>query len=228
MFRSRNKHKTIDRVTEYASCKDFQEIFNEDMVGLHRLAFLLTADHAKAEQCFVAGLEASIHGNPVFRQWARAWSKRAIIQSAIKAIAPKSTRYGAIPEAAEVQWNENEIESIAAVVASWEPFERFVFVMAVLEGYGLRECAALLACSAGCDSCKIPRDATSGEPITSEGCFSRSRIRSPKQGLCSGPGGVIPPCAITSMMGHEISQVWTERNRGHLCCGRPCNRRGSY
>jgi hypothetical protein len=146
MFRSRNKQKTIERATEYASCKDFQQIFNEDMAGLHRLAFLLTADHAKAEQCFVAGLEDSIHGNPVFRQWARAWSKRAIIQSAIKAIAPAPTRH-AIPEAPEAQWESgNNIESIAAIVASWEPFERFVFVMAVLEGYGLRECAALLAC----------------------------------------------------------------------------------
>lgn len=147
MFRSRNKQKTIERATEYASCKDFQRIFNEDMVGLHRLAFLLTADHAKAEQCFVAGLEDSIHGNPVFRQWARAWSKRAIIQSAIKAIAPTPARRGAIPETAEAPWqNGNDVESIAAVVASWEPFERFVFVMAVLEGYSPRECAALLTC----------------------------------------------------------------------------------
>src|SRR5882757_3740529 len=129
MFRSRSKN--IERATEYASCKDFQQIFTEDMVGLHRLAFLLTADHAKAEQCFVAGLEDSIHGNPVFRQWARAWSKRAIIQSAIKAIAPMPTRRGVLPEAAEAQWqNRNDVESIAAVVASWEPFERFVFVMA--------------------------------------------------------------------------------------------------
>ena len=147
MFRSRNKQKTIERATEYASCKDFQRIFTEDMVGLHRLAYLLTADHAKAEQCFVAGLEDSIHGNPVFRQWARAWSKRAIIQSDIKAIAPLPTRHGSLPEAAEAQWqNGDDVESIAAVVASWDPFERFVFVMAVLEGYGLRECAALLAC----------------------------------------------------------------------------------
>lgn len=147
MFRSKNKQKTIERATEYASCKDFQRIFSEDMAGLHRLAYLLTADHAKAEQCFVAGLEDSIHGNPVFRQWARAWSKRAIIQSAIKAIAPVPTRHGTTPEAAEAQWQTpNDVESIAAIVASWEPFERFVFVMAVLEGYGLRECAALLAC----------------------------------------------------------------------------------
>jgi DNA-directed RNA polymerase specialized sigma24 family protein len=147
MFRRRNKQKSIERATEYASCKDFQQIFTEDIVGLHRLAFLLTADHAKAEQCFVAGLEDSIHGNPVFRQWARSWSKRAIIQSAIKAIAPVPTRHGVLPETADAQWqNGDAVESIAAVVAGWEPFERFVFVMAVLEGYGLRECAALLAC----------------------------------------------------------------------------------
>jgi DNA-directed RNA polymerase specialized sigma24 family protein len=147
MFRSRNKQKTIERAAEYATCKDFRQIFTEDMVGLHRLAFLLTADQAKAEQCFVAGLEDSIHGNPVFRQWARAWSKRAIIQSAIKAVAPMPARHGAIPEMADAHWqNGDDIERIAAVVASWEPFERFVFVMAVLEGYGLRECAALLAC----------------------------------------------------------------------------------
>src|ERR1041385_3975512 len=120
MFRSRNKKKAIGRATEYASCKDFQQIFNEDMAGLHRLAFLLTADHAKAEQCFVAGLEDSIHGNPVFRQWARAWSKRAIIQSAIKAIAPAPTRHGVIPDTAETAWqNGFDVESIAAVVASW-------------------------------------------------------------------------------------------------------------
>lgn len=147
MFRRRNKQKSIERATEYASCKDFQQIFTEDMVGLHHLAFLLTADHAKAEQCFVAGLEDSIHGNPVFRQWARSWSKRAIIQSAIKAIAPVPTRHGVLPETADAQWqNGDDVESIAAVVAGWEAFERFVFVMAVLEGYGLRECAALLAC----------------------------------------------------------------------------------
>jgi DNA-directed RNA polymerase specialized sigma24 family protein len=147
MFRRRNKQKTIERATEYASCKDFQQIFIEDIVGLHRLAFLLTADHGKAEQCFVAGLEDSIHGNPVFRQWARSWSKRAIIRSAIKAIAPVPTRQGVLPETADGQrQNSDDVESIAAIVTGWEPFERFVFVMAVLEGYGLRECAALLAC----------------------------------------------------------------------------------
>ncbi|HEY2114875.1 MAG TPA: hypothetical protein VGJ51_07280, partial [Candidatus Angelobacter sp.] len=144
---SRSTKQTHGRATEYASCKDFQRIFSEDMVGLHRLAFLLTADEAKAEQCFVAGLEDSIHGNPVFRQWARAWSKRAIIQNAIKTMSPASPRRG--PErakAAAASQDEPGVENVAAMVAGWEPFERFVFVMAILEGYSPRECSALLGC----------------------------------------------------------------------------------
>lgn len=35
---------------EYATCHDFQQIFTQDMAGLHLLAFLLAADQAKAEQ----------------------------------------------------------------------------------------------------------------------------------------------------------------------------------
>lgn len=147
MFRSKGTKQTRGRASEYASCRDFQRIFNEDMVGLHRLAFLLTADEAMAEQCFVAGLEDSIHGNPVFRQWARAWSKRAIIQNAIKTMSPVPPQHRRAPEkAAAGSQNGNDPENVAAMVAAWEPFERFVFVMAVLEGYSPRECSALLGC----------------------------------------------------------------------------------
>jgi hypothetical protein len=155
MFRSKKQHAT-ERATEYATCKDFQQIFTEDMVGLHRLAFLLTADQAKAEQCFVGGLDESIHGNPVFKQWARAWSKRAIIQNAIKMIAPVPPRPGVVAAKSPVfskddvsknAISQNEtLDTTAAKVATWAPFERFVFVMAVLESYSLRECSTLLAC----------------------------------------------------------------------------------
>ncbi|HET9837316.1 MAG TPA: hypothetical protein VFR84_03715, partial [Candidatus Angelobacter sp.] len=36
---------------------------------------------------------------------------------------------------------------LIAMVLGWTAFERFVFVMSVLEGYAVRECAALLACT---------------------------------------------------------------------------------
>lgn len=148
MFRRRHKPRAHERSTEYASCKDFQQIFAEDMAGLHQLAFLLTVDHTKAEQCFVAGLDDSIRGNPVFRQWARAWSKRAIIQNAIKMVGPVPSRPGTMTPSSLQNGGsgKNAAVHIASSVASWEPFERFVFVMAVLEGYSPRECSTLLGC----------------------------------------------------------------------------------
>jgi hypothetical protein len=147
MFRRKAKEQANERATEYASSKDFQQIYAEDMVGLHRLAYLLTADQAKAEECFIAGLDESIHGNPVFKQWARAWSKRAIIRNAIKMIAPVPPGPGTVAEKA-IGNDQSQTADLAATVATWIPFERFVFVMTVLEGYSLRECAAFLGCTA--------------------------------------------------------------------------------
>jgi DNA-directed RNA polymerase specialized sigma24 family protein len=144
MFRRKNSRQAHERATEYATCKDFQQIFDEEMPGLHLLAYLLTADPAKAEQCFVAGLDDSIHGNPVFKQWARAWSKRAIIQNAIKAMSPAKLRE--VQPGAEAPQGGNT-PPLVALVMQWPAFERFVFVMAVLEGYSIRECAAMLGCS---------------------------------------------------------------------------------
>jgi DNA-directed RNA polymerase specialized sigma24 family protein len=144
MFRRNQSQHARGRATEYATCKDFQQIFKEDMAGLHLLAYLLTGDHAKAEQCFVAGLEDSIHGNPVFKQWARAWSKRAIIQNAIKTIGPMNSQ-DASP--APINLADSPESPLVSMVLGWPAFERFVFVMSVLEGYAVRECATLLACT---------------------------------------------------------------------------------
>ena len=142
MFRRERKP---DHGNEYATCNDFRQIFTEDMAGLHLLAFLLTGDQDKAEECFVAGLEDSINGNAVFRQWARSWSKRAIIKRAIRMIAPMpaAPRLGtAISADAGVSERDALISSVTALA----PLRRFVFVMAVLEGYSATECALLLSC----------------------------------------------------------------------------------
>lgn len=150
MFRRKQSQLARERATEYATCKDFQQIFKEDMAGLHLLAYLLTADQAKAEQCFVAGLEDSIHGNPVFKQWARTWSKRAIIQNAIKSISPEPAQDNmpeGSPNHAGFARSGMEESPLISLVLQWIAFERFVFVMSVLEGYALRECATLLACT---------------------------------------------------------------------------------
>lgn len=153
-----------EQVAEYATRKDFQRIFAEEMAGLHLLAFLLTANEEKAEQCFVAGLEESARGNAVFKQWARSWSKRSVIKNAVKAISSAPAEPGLvagdgrIPRGAmgatgaengqasngSTELNDPQAAALVSAVTSLEPFRRFVFVMSVLEGYSVLECSALL------------------------------------------------------------------------------------
>ena len=83
--------KHITRAAAYANSDDFRRIFDENMNSLYLLAFLLTADHGKAEQCFVSGLEDAVEGNPVFKEWAHSWARRVIIQNAVRLINPGRT-----------------------------------------------------------------------------------------------------------------------------------------
>ena len=52
-------------------------------------SLLLTGDRDKAEECFVAGVGESTKAYRVFKEWARSWARRTIIQSAIRLIAPR-------------------------------------------------------------------------------------------------------------------------------------------
>ncbi len=145
MFGFKNQRDARERVLEYATRNDFEGIFQNDMSALHMLAFLLTADQVKAEQCFVAGLEESIEGNSVFRQWARSWSKRVIIRNAIRMMSPAPGQPP--PSSPATKRAGSEIDSLMSVVWELPPFERFVFVISVLEGHSVSDCASLLGCT---------------------------------------------------------------------------------
>src|SRR5438309_3086383 len=80
------EQKRITRAGEYATTDDLRRIFDENMSSLYLLAFLLTADHRRAERCFVSGLEDAVGGNPVFKEWAHSWARRVIIQNAVSLI----------------------------------------------------------------------------------------------------------------------------------------------
>jgi hypothetical protein len=142
--------KQITRPTPYASKDDFRRVFDEDMNSLYVLSFLLTADHEKAEQCFVSGLEDAVEGNPVFKEWARSWARRVIIVNAVRAINPRPMEENGGSSSAPVNGNGKtphvEQVEIAAVLAL-EPFERFVYVMTVLERYSDQDCSLLLGCA---------------------------------------------------------------------------------
>jgi hypothetical protein len=132
--------------TEYAVAADFCQIFDQDMSSLYLLSLLLTAEHEKAERCFVGGLETAVSRNRVFKEWARSWARRAIIQNALRIVSPR-------PNGGNGSWDPVSIDSsdttpserveIAAVLGL-QTFDRFVFVMSVLEGYSDHDCAILL------------------------------------------------------------------------------------
>ncbi len=73
----------------YATREDFLKIFDQDLIGLYQLSFLLTGDHQKGERCFVSGIEDCAKENRVFREWARAWAKRVIAENAIRELNPR-------------------------------------------------------------------------------------------------------------------------------------------
>jgi hypothetical protein len=43
------------RRSRYATSEDFRKLFTEGVSSLYLLSFLLTANHEKADRCFVAG-----------------------------------------------------------------------------------------------------------------------------------------------------------------------------
>jgi DNA-directed RNA polymerase specialized sigma24 family protein len=138
------KHMTTPM--PYASSGDFHRIFNEEKDNLYRLSFLLTGDHEKAQQCFVSGLEDAVKGNSVFKEWARSWARRAIIQNAMRVINPRRSEEYAPPSFNSGGETLAVEEVEIAAVLDLEPFERFVFVMLVLEHYSEHECSVLLGC----------------------------------------------------------------------------------
>jgi hypothetical protein len=144
MFRT--KRMNSERAIRYATAASFIEIYNEEMHSLLLLSILLTADPEKAEQCFAGALEECLHGIDVFMEWARLWARRAIIKRAIKLVNP-------VPEQPECQTltgiqghstpaNDNLIGAIFTLGA----FERFVFVVSLLERQSDEDCSALLGC----------------------------------------------------------------------------------
>jgi len=129
---------------EFATHTDFCRIFRDEMTSLYLLAFLLTGNHAKAEQCFLAAL-ADVGNHIVFRPFAGSWSRRAIIVNAIRLTAPSSYQADGMSDL----WDENEDESSTGLInrlARLRALERVVFVLSVLEGYRDAECAMLLGC----------------------------------------------------------------------------------
>jgi hypothetical protein len=146
-------HKNA-RANEYASLGDFCRIHVEQMNSLYLLSLLLTADTQKAEQCFISGFDDSVSHRFVFRERASFWARRGIILQAIRLLRPRPSDEGEsnktklLPPRGSVPTEVQTRPNFARII-ELDTFERFVFIMSLLEKYSVQECSLLLGCSRG-------------------------------------------------------------------------------
>lgn len=131
---------------DYARHSDFCEVFEKGMQPLYLLAFLLTANHKEAEQCFVSTLDEAFKQHAVFKGWVRTWVKRCLIKTAIQIVSPASARSAKRDSWDASQGETHKCDAIDAVTRL-APFERIVLVMSILEQYSGWDCSLLLGCS---------------------------------------------------------------------------------
>jgi len=144
-----NRKKTVN-AGQYATVADFERIFTEDVNSLFLLSLLLTGNPENAEQCFVEGIGESTKGNHVFKEWARSWTRRTIIQSAIRLINPRQGSLTATWTAGGARVMDKVpivLHDEVCAILDLAPLDRFVFVMSVLEHYSDNDCSLLLGCT---------------------------------------------------------------------------------
>jgi len=146
VFRS-NKPRVASFRADYAKSADLCDVFNNDMKTLYLLAFLLTANHKKSERCFVSTVEGAFKAQAVFKEWARSWARRRLIENAIEIVSPASDLNGQTRDLWDTGQHETQRECKIDTVTRLDPFERFVFVMSIVERHSNWDCALLLGCN---------------------------------------------------------------------------------
>jgi hypothetical protein len=143
----RPMHFVDERATPYPTVNDFFRTFNEEMHSLYLLSFLLTADHDKAEQCLVSAMGECVEGIGVFMDWARSWIRGAVLKHAIQMIKPAPEHTDCVSLISLKRSATPAENDPFAAILLLDAFERFVFVMAILEEQSDEQCAILLRCS---------------------------------------------------------------------------------
>jgi|UPI000361FD4D hypothetical protein len=152
MTRLQNNQIRRGNANRYATVDDFCRVFSEELDSLYQLSFLTIGDHDKAERCVLAGLEDCWRANHVFWDWALSWAKCTIIRHAVRELRPRPYRDSSSWDELDLRYSE-KLPNFrgghfnAEAVLALEDFERFVFVISVLERYSDHECAVLLGCS---------------------------------------------------------------------------------
>jgi hypothetical protein len=122
-------------------------ILTQEMHSLYLFSFLLTADNDIAEQCYVCGLGECVEGIGVFMDWVRSWARQTILKHAIRMIMPAPEHMDNLSSISLEGATTSGKNNLFAAIVGLSAFERFVFVMSVLEKQSDEDCSMLLGCS---------------------------------------------------------------------------------
>jgi len=149
--RIRWRRRVADERDEYVNKEEFVGVFESEQVGLQRLALLLTASSDTATRCLSLALQQCLATSFVFRGWALSWMRRVVIRNAISLVMgsgqPLFVKANGDVEKALTTYPEGELLVFVANVQrilGFSQFDRFVFVICVLERYSVHDCAVLL------------------------------------------------------------------------------------
>lgn len=134
--------------TVYSLQNNVCQTFRQDMKGLYLLCLLLTGSEHCAEQCFVSSLGDCMNLRAAFADWNISRIRHVVIQNAIRmmSLVMKNNKDATSPsgQSSVISSTNPALHGVLRL----ETFERFVFVMSMLEGYSDHECAQLLRASA--------------------------------------------------------------------------------
>jgi len=140
------KRMNSERTIRYPTAADFVEIYNEEMRSLFQLSILLTADPEKAERCFAGGLEECLNGFDISINWAGLWARRVITKHAIMLVKPVPAQPNH-QSLTGLPWNSQpNNDNLIDTFLTLSTFDRFVFVMSLLELQSDEDCSVLLSC----------------------------------------------------------------------------------
>ena len=139
------------RFDDYATRSDFCRIYLEQMNSLYLLSLLLTANPQQAEKCFALGFDDSTNNNSVFKARANLWARRCIILQAIRLLCPRPSDENELNETTLLPLIGDVPAEVRAYpnfgrIVGLNSFDRFVFIMSILEKYSDQECSLLLGC----------------------------------------------------------------------------------
>jgi len=83
---------------------------------------------------------------PVFKDWTDFWTRHIVVHNAIRMLSP-AVNAGGEDSRSHVGPLDPTLSPVLRAVLRLSTFERFVFVMSVLEDYSDRDCALLLGSS---------------------------------------------------------------------------------